>query len=82
MSSSNPIQQTTRTDQTSPALIPADLLVSLAAGPILLGVCSMQAVSSSLESLGIASEEVFRGDRLPILPFPESTPEELEDSKT
>jgi hypothetical protein len=50
--------------------IPTDLFVSLAVAPVLLGVLSMQAILSWLEEVGIASEEVFRGDRLPILHFP------------
>jgi hypothetical protein len=52
--------------------IPTDLFVSLAVAPVLLGVLSMHAILSWLEEVGIASEEVFRGDRLPILHFPQS----------
>jgi hypothetical protein len=46
------------------------LLLSLAAGPMLLGIIALEAVSSWLQSAGTSSEEVFRGDRLPILHFP------------
>lgn len=51
--------------------IPTDFLLSLATGPLLLGVISTQAVFSWLADIGVASEELFRGDRLPVLHFPE-----------
>lgn len=60
------------TANTPKSEIPTDLLLSLTVAPVLLGVLSMQAIGSWLESAGIASEEVFRGDRLPILHFPDS----------
>ncbi len=50
--------------------VPTDLLLSLAAGPMLLGIIALEAVSSWLQAAGTSSEEVFRGDRLPILHFP------------
>lgn len=50
--------------------IPTDFLLSLATGPLLLGVVSLEAVLSGLQTSGINSEELFRGDRLPLLPFP------------
>jgi len=52
----------------------ADLLLSLATGPVLVGVISLNAIGSWLQQVGEASEEVFRGDRLPILPFPDTPP--------
>jgi hypothetical protein len=56
---------------TSKSQIPTELLLSLATGPLLLGVLSIEAVFSWLQATGISSEEVFRGDRLPVLPFPD-----------
>jgi hypothetical protein len=56
---------------TSKSQIPTELLLSLATGPLLLGVLSLEAVFSWLQATGISSEEVFRGDRLPVLPFPD-----------
>jgi len=47
------------------------LLVSIAATPWLAAIVSIQAASGFLEQLGVASEEMFRGDRLPILHFPD-----------
>jgi hypothetical protein len=52
-----------------PVVSPA-LLVSVAAMPWLVTIVTLQAVSGFLEQLGLASEEIFRGDRLPVLHFP------------
>ena len=52
----------------------AELLLSLATGPMLVGVISLNRIGSWLQQVGEASEEVLRGDRLPILPFPETLP--------
>jgi hypothetical protein len=50
------------------------LWVSLATFPVLLGILAAHSLAENLRELGQASEEIFRGDRLPILNFPE--PEE------
>ncbi len=47
--------------------VPPSLLVSLAATPWLMAIVTIRAASEGLERLGVASEEIFRGDRLPIL---------------
>lgn len=47
------------------------MLVSLAAPPWLAAIVGVRAASEFLERLGLASEEVFRGDRLPVLHFPD-----------
>ncbi|GAC1481586.1 MAG: hypothetical protein NVS2B14_21020 [Chamaesiphon sp.] len=52
--------------------IPTEILLSIATGQVLLGMLAVQASSKWLQAAGIASEEVFRGDRLPILDFPSS----------
>jgi hypothetical protein len=54
-----------------PVVSPA-LLVSLAATPWLVTIVTLQAASGLLEQLGLVSEEIFRGDRLPALHFPVS----------
>lgn len=46
------------------------LLLSLTSLPALLGLITVQFLLQWLESVGIASEEIFRGDRLPVLHFP------------
>lgn len=51
--------------------IPTDFLLSVAVGPMLLGVLATDALLSWLTSVGISSEEVFRGERLPVLHIPE-----------
>lgn len=50
--------------------IPTSLLLSLATAPLLVGVLCGKASIKFLQALGEASEEVFRGDRLPVLRFP------------
>ena len=53
----------------SPAIAPS-LLVSLAATPCLLAIVAIRAASEVLERVGVSSEEIFRGDRLPVIHFP------------
>lgn len=55
---------------------PTEFLLSLAVGPLLLGVLATDAIFSWLQTTGINSEEVFRGERLPVLHFPESGTQE------
>jgi hypothetical protein len=50
-------------------VVSPSLLVSLAATPCLLTIVSLKAASVFLEQLGLVSEEIFRGDRLPVLHF-------------
>jgi hypothetical protein len=52
----------------TPVVSPS-LLVSLAATPWLLTIVTLKAAGEFLEQLGLVSEEVFRGDRLPVLHF-------------
>lgn len=52
-----------------PAIAPA-LVVSLAAIPCLMAIVGACATQDLLERVGLASEEIFRGDRLPVLHFP------------
>jgi len=51
--------------------IPQSLLLEIGTASILLLLTTGQVTVNALESLGQASEELFRGDRLPILPFPD-----------
>lgn len=50
--------------------VTTDLLLSLATLPLLAGLTAQKAISSTAQEIGQLSEEVFRGDRLPILDFP------------
>lgn len=72
MNSNSINQPQTETPQTSEAILPGEILVSLATGPLLLGVLCGRASLKFLQALGEASEEVFRGDRLPVLQFPKA----------
>lgn len=48
------------------------LWLSLATSPFLLTYLGLRSVTQWLTEAGKNSEEVFRGDRLPVLNFPES----------
>jgi hypothetical protein len=52
--------------------IPSDILLSLVALPMLGGLVAAGAAAEFVASIGIESEEVFRGSRLPVLNFPQS----------
>ncbi|MBW4559919.1 MAG: hypothetical protein KME32_01990 [Mojavia pulchra JT2-VF2] len=51
--------------------IPQSLLLQIGTASILMLLTAGQATVKTLEAMGQASEELFRGDRLPILDFPE-----------
>lgn len=53
--------------------IPQSLLLQIGTGSILLLLATGKATVKALESIGQGSEELFRGDRLPILPFPDDS---------
>lgn len=53
--------------------IPSEVLLQLGTGVMVLGVLGSKAVDQALQGIGQASEEVFRGDRLPLLKFPVET---------
>ncbi|MEA5421066.1 hypothetical protein VB712_17710 [Spirulina sp. CCNP1310] len=49
---------------------PTPILLAIATLPFLGGVFAIAAIASSLQTWGEVSTELFRGDRLPVLPFP------------
>jgi len=51
--------------------IPQFFLLQMGTASILLLLTTQNATVKALEALGEASEEIFRGDRLPILNFPD-----------
>jgi hypothetical protein len=56
--------------QRSPSMamiIAPSILVSLATTPCLLAIVAIKAASGLLAQLGSTSEEIFRGDRLPVI---------------
>lgn len=44
-----------------------EILLGLATLPVLVGIVGVNAIVQSVRELGVLSEEIFRGDRLPIL---------------
>jgi hypothetical protein len=56
----------------SAPIVSPSLLVSIAATPWLVTIVTLKTASGLLEQLGLASEEIFRGDRLPVLHLPVS----------
>ncbi|NET31258.1 MAG: hypothetical protein F6K19_04570 [Cyanothece sp. SIO1E1] len=50
-----------------------ELLVSAAVGPLLLGILGSRGLAELMQQIGQASEEIFRGDRLPVLKLPNSS---------
>jgi hypothetical protein len=56
----------------SAPVVSPSLLVSIAATPWLVTIVTLNTASGLLEQLGLASEEIFRGDRLPVLHLPVS----------
>jgi hypothetical protein len=50
---------------------PANLLLALATSPFIVALVVIRSLAQTSVEIGQASEEVFRGDRLPILNFPE-----------
>lgn len=52
--------------------VPTEILLSLSTVPLLLALVGSQALAKAMKEVGQASEEIFRGDRLPILKL--STP--------
>ncbi|MGP0129393.1 MAG: hypothetical protein ACTMUB_09085 [cyanobacterium endosymbiont of Rhopalodia musculus] len=59
--------------QVNQPLCPVVICLSLATAPFLGSLLIVHQISQRLGELGEASEEVFRGDRLPILNFPDSS---------
>lgn len=55
--------------------IPNQVLLQLGTGAMLVGLVGGKAVAQTIEAISIASEEVWRGDRLPILKFPQTESE-------
>lgn len=55
-----------------------NLWLGLAVSPLILTYLGLKSANDWLIEVGRASEEVFRGDRLPILNFPATTTPEKE----
>jgi hypothetical protein len=68
MNSTRPSGSKSTTDR-SPQ-ISSTLLVGVATVPVLAGIVVGKALAQVAQELGSLSEELFRGDRLPLLQFP------------
>ena len=53
--------------------VEADVLVSLATIPLLGALSCGRAINRWIIELGLASEEIFRGERLPVLQTPDKS---------
>lgn len=53
----------------------AEVAVGLLVPPVLLGILATRALADGLTQLGLASEQLFAGDRLPSLNIPPVAPE-------
>lgn len=56
--------------------IPHSILLQLSTGSMLLALLAGKATVEALQAISEGSEEIFRGDRLPILQFPVETESE------
>ncbi|MEB3182049.1 MAG: hypothetical protein VKL59_23885 [Nostocaceae cyanobacterium] len=50
--------------------IPQEMLLQIGTASMLAGLLAQRTITQTLQAIGSASEEVFRGDRLPLLNFP------------
>lgn len=60
--------------------IPYEVLLQLGTGSMLVALLGGKAFAEGIQAIGQASEEVFRGDRLPVIKFP--VPAESESSQS
>ena len=72
MPSENQDLPKTQTPNSPKLPVPSDILLSLVALPMLGGLVVAGAAAEFVASIGVESEEVFRGPRLPVLNFPQS----------
>lgn len=74
MQTSNKRLHSTTTEQENPLGISPEIWLSLATAPVLAVLLLGKVTTEMLEAIGQASEEVFRGERLPLQPFPKHPP--------
>lgn len=60
----------------SSSKVSTNILISLSTVPLLLILVGSRAIASAMKDMGQTSEELFRGDRLPILKI---SPSSLDD---
>ncbi len=64
---SSPLSQSN--SNTSP-IVPPELLLSAATPAVLLALVGAKLLTEAAHEIGVLSEELFRGERLPVLTFP------------
>lgn len=79
MSSSESEKVSQASSNTVP-FVPPSLLLSVATVPMLLALVGGRALTEAMRELGELSEEIFRGDRLPVLHVPSATVAEPDNS--
>lgn len=60
----------------STSKLPTEILLSLSTVPLLIVLIGSRALATMVQEMGKTSEEVFRGDRLPVLKI---SPSSLDD---
>jgi hypothetical protein len=60
-------------DKKNYSSIPSVVWLSMATAPFLTGLVALNSLSKTILEISQASEELFRGDRLPILRVPKSS---------
>ncbi|ASC69424.1 hypothetical protein XM38_003510 [Halomicronema hongdechloris C2206] len=68
MSASTSVELTSPSPSQMPSV--TSLTISLATLPVLVGLLGSHAIADIFHHVGLASEELFRGERLPILAIP------------
>jgi hypothetical protein len=66
-------KSSSRSDSQPVDFVNPELLLGLATVPMLAGLVVGKALLGALREVGTMSEEIFRGDRLPLLNFPVSS---------
>lgn len=61
-------------------LVSPELLLSLATAPLLIVLVGSKVFTEAARELGLLSEEIFRGDRLPVLNVPNNAQANPDDS--
>lgn len=74
-SESRSSRSSTQSRNNPSVMISSEMLITVFTPPLLLGLLGGKVLAEFFHSVGQASEEVFRGDRLPVLKFPPHEPE-------
>ncbi|WP_199248064.1 hypothetical protein [[Phormidium] sp. ETS-05] len=72
MSVPDPVQAPPDFSAPPPPLIPGAVSVAFLTCPMLLALVAGSGVATFVASVGVKSEDLFLGDRLPPLPFPDA----------